>query len=275
MQTGIKRPDLIDAIVRRDFRVYMLGLTLTRRCNFTCRHCYRGPSQDFSISPETLDAILDEYKDILIARINLGGGEYCADVAALKMLADALRRKKIKYAQLAFVSNGAYPSKEFFHEINRIGEYSLMGEAWVEVSHDPFHIEQYKARGLDMEQCGKRFLEMASHYPYVRASVRSFMTPREVGIVDMGRATTLQGVFKYPHGQAYKFYTQEFTDYLSFSMFNGKLMLKSINFDAKGNICPPFLDWESEEKQKIGNIHTSDMTRVYLEHCTDLTQQEE
>jgi len=224
------------------------------------------------MAPETLDAILEEYKSMPIARINLGGGEYCADVAALKMLADVLRDKEIKYGQLAFVSNGAYPSEEFFYQLNRIGEYSLMGEAWVEVSHDQFHVEQYEQRGLDLEQCGKVFLEMAARYPYVKASVRSFMTPREVGIVDIGRARTLEDVFKYPHDEAYKFYTQEFTDYLSFSEVNGKLMLKLINFDAKGNIVPLFLDYESEERQTIGNIHTSDMTQVYIEHGIDLTE---
>mgnify|MGYP001559293081 FL=1 len=62
---------------------WTVGLSLTEKCNETCKHCYIGRKnlwkqfnyETLDLTKEQISALIPQFKEIGVTRVNFGGGE--------------------------------------------------------------------------------------------------------------------------------------------------------------------------------------------------------
>lgn len=92
-----------------------LSIFLTHRCNMACPHCLRGAAEDTDISPDTIDALLEQTE--MIDTLSLTGGEPLLAVETIKYIAYGLAKRGIMLFRLQIVTNGFEYNEQFVEAI--------------------------------------------------------------------------------------------------------------------------------------------------------------
>lgn len=130
------------AYIRKKYRLSLRTayIELGRKCNFKCRHCYQGESQDVAITPEVINALCDNI--LWIDELHLSGGEPMLYVDELRMILKIFKKRRIRVNYLGITTNMSMQSQEFADVYNEWAAYiSRPDESGLEVSIDPFHLE--------------------------------------------------------------------------------------------------------------------------------------
>ena len=130
----------------------------TRRCNFACSHCCRGDAQNLDISPESINALLDQTEDIGL--IGFIGGEPLLNLSAMDYVLTEMQRRYIPLNLFTITTNGYIFSNDFIDLIKRYANHIRVcndalpvGSVTVNISMDRYHTncekvqrnyEQYK-----------------------------------------------------------------------------------------------------------------------------------
>lgn len=124
-----------------------LQVEITRRCNMSCGHCYRGDAQDIDLSFDTIDNLLsqvDTLSDLLIT-----GGEPLLAIPVLQHLFDAITANNIRLEDFVITTNGSVHSNDFLRIVEEINNYIKgflaagddRSHVIVNVSIDKYHID--------------------------------------------------------------------------------------------------------------------------------------
>lgn len=92
-----------------------LSIFLTHRCNMACPHCLRGAAEDMDISPDTIDALLEQTE--MIDTLSLTGGEPLLAVDTIKYIAYDLAKRGIMLFRLQIVTNGFEYNEQFVEAV--------------------------------------------------------------------------------------------------------------------------------------------------------------
>jgi sulfatase maturation enzyme AslB (radical SAM superfamily) len=256
----LKDEKIVSAVKHGDIEVDNLWIEIWRGCPFNCEHCYHGPAQNVAMPQATMEAILDNYDGKLIDEIRLTGGEQSSNVEALEKFADALDRKKTKFRLISLVTNGWNMSDGFFKIIDRTAQLSQSKLAIIEMSNDFVHTEQYKRLGLDYSERLSNFLKAPDRWKGINTVNRAFQSKEQMDILPVGNAKKLQ-TFNSDIKQNSKILTFERNFFKP-----GAALLHDVNFDAKGNITLPIIEYTVGDENNFGNVHKDDLTKIYLEY---------
>lgn len=102
----------------------LVYLELTRRCNMQCPHCMRGPAQNIDLSEEDIDTFFDKFRNIVIQRLTLGGGEPTLKPDLIVYVIDKIINEKIMVGKLEMITNGQIFNEKVADAFNRFDEYN-------------------------------------------------------------------------------------------------------------------------------------------------------
>ena len=80
-----------------------LILEITHRCNMSCAHCLRGDAENMDMTPETVDALLDQTQAIY--DLTLSGGEPFINLDLVEYIAAAIEKKGVELWNFCVISN--------------------------------------------------------------------------------------------------------------------------------------------------------------------------
>ena len=98
-------------------------LELTRECNLSCKHCFRGESENVYMNPDLIDKVFKN-----TARINtllLTGGEPFLAINQLKRLRDIIMNDRTNVGEVIVVTNGTILTDEIIDILNHGGKIWL------------------------------------------------------------------------------------------------------------------------------------------------------
>lgn len=128
--------------IRKKYRLSLRTayIELGRKCNFKCRHCFQGESQDVAITPEVVNALCDNI--LWIDELHFSGGEPMLYVDEVRMILKIFKKRRIRVNYLGITTNMSMQSQEFADVYNEWAAYiTRPDESGLEVSIDPFHLE--------------------------------------------------------------------------------------------------------------------------------------
>jgi MoaA/NifB/PqqE/SkfB family radical SAM enzyme len=100
-----------------------VGFEVTRRCNLKCDHCMRGQAQNVNMTPDMVDAILNNEEISHIESILFSGGEPTLNPGIIVYTIDKIIRENIDVREVCMVTNGKIFSREIVEAFNRFNEY--------------------------------------------------------------------------------------------------------------------------------------------------------
>jgi hypothetical protein len=130
------------AYIRKKYRLSLRTacIELGRKCNFKCRHCFQGESQDVAITPDIINAICDNV--LWIDELHFVGGEPMLYVDELRMILKIFKKRRIRVNYLGITTNMSMRSQEFADVYNEWADYiTRPDQSGFDVSVDPFHLE--------------------------------------------------------------------------------------------------------------------------------------
>lgn len=86
-----------------------LVMEVTRRCNFACDHCLRGPAQNAVMSDVTIEQTIESLKHTNIDCITITGGEPFLVVPKIRKIFETVKKHEIPCG-FYIATNGAVPS---------------------------------------------------------------------------------------------------------------------------------------------------------------------
>lgn len=98
-----------------------LSVELTRKCQLNCKHCFRGKSQNLTISKETIDKFLSQTE--IIGYLHFTGGEPTLAIEEMRYFLDCLYKYRIPLFHLQIITNGYTKSEEFVQVVKRLFRY--------------------------------------------------------------------------------------------------------------------------------------------------------
>lgn len=109
--------------IRKKYRLSLRNTTieLGLKCNFKCRHCFQGESQDVAITPDIINAICDNV--LWIDELHFVGGEPMLYVDELRMILKIFKKRRIRVNYLGITTNMSMRSQEFADVYNEWADY--------------------------------------------------------------------------------------------------------------------------------------------------------
>lgn len=175
--------------IRKKYRLSIREafVELGLKCNFKCRHCFQGESQDVAITPEVVNAVCDNI--LWIDELHFAGGEPMLYVDELRMILKIFKKRRIRVNYLGITTNMSMQSQEFADVYNEWADYvAHPDESGLEVSIDPFHLEFITRHQIDQNIAFYRE-KCPSLKPKERIGV--FDNTMQKVIVSTGRAKNL------------------------------------------------------------------------------------
>lgn len=172
---------------KKKISIRICYIELGLKCNFKCRHCYQGESQNVAITPEVINAICDNV--LWIDELHFVGGEPMLYVDELRMILKIFKKRRIRVNYLEITTNMSIQSQEFAYVYNEWAMYiKRPTESGLAVSVDPFHLEF-----ITMEQIRKNIDFYRKKCPSLRKRDRVvlFDNTTQKYIVITGRAENL------------------------------------------------------------------------------------
>ena len=105
--------------------IHDLILEVTRKCNMSCKHCLRGPSQNVEMTRTIVDTLLDQCECIDIVSFN--GGEPSLNLDIIRYFFQECERRLHIHPAFGLATNG----KE--HQLELA---CILAEAWVKCDYD-------------------------------------------------------------------------------------------------------------------------------------------
>ena len=232
-----------------------LLLELTRQCNLSCAHCFRGEIENKYMSCEIIEKLFKN-----VSRVNtllLTGGEPLLAKDQLRKIADIINKDMMNIEDLIIVTNGTVLSDEIINIFFILKEKTNFQ---IRISSDKFHLLELKKKNL--EYIKNKNIALLKQYFDVTE-----MTPDEkVYVIDKrGKAQNLTQ----EDLDAINNYGDTKTKYI---FGNDKLLKKydetysvptiidenvvdgSLNIDVFGNITPTYYSFEDEGNNIYSNI---------------------
>ena len=82
-----------------------LNLMITKNCNFKCRQCLRGDSENLDISNDTLNNIFRP--NTVIFHLELNGGEVFSKPDLLRNIIDIIIKNRVLILEVSIPTNGS------------------------------------------------------------------------------------------------------------------------------------------------------------------------
>lgn len=133
-------------------KVDSLYLEITRNCTIECEHCLRGDKEQKNMTPETLENILKNIREI--KTLLLSGGEPLLAITILESLPKLIEKYHIKIETIGIISNGTVCSNRHIEALEKIKESCSNFKFFL--SSDLFHRLEWKRLGLE-EKVSKNF----------------------------------------------------------------------------------------------------------------------
>lgn len=175
---------------KKKISIRICCIELGLKCNFKCRHCYQGESQNVAITPEVINAICDNV--LWIDELHFIGGEPMLYVDELRMILKIFKKRRIRVNYLGITTNMSMRSQEFADVYNEWSMYvKRPDESGLAVSIDPFHLEFITMEQIRenikfyMEKCV--FLRKGN-----RINVFDNTTQKAINLVGRGENLTLE-----------------------------------------------------------------------------------
>lgn len=235
--------------------IQVLLLELTRKCNLSCMHCFRGNSEDKYMSLDLIDKIFKNS-----ARINtllLTGGEPLLALEQLERIRDNIVKDRTNVGEVIIVTNGTVLSKEI---ISILYDISTRADLKIKVSNDQFHELELIRNNLKEKK--QNNIELLN----VLFDVELEHPTNNVYIIDrVGRAKNLtQKDLDYissidKNNVRYVFSTDKSLEifrnnYPVPSFINEDVVEGSLNIDVFGNITPTYYSFNEEDDNRYSNI---------------------
>lgn len=140
-------------------------IQLTRRCQIKCKHCFRGEAENKDITPEVIDAWLNQTE--MIGLLHLTGGEPTLNLDMMEYLVKSLRKHGTLLMKLSLETNGYEKSERFIDILKEYAEVIKICHSFdlkkprtqdtitIAVSNDEYH----KAEGCNPEEAYKYYKE--------------------------------------------------------------------------------------------------------------------
>lgn len=224
-----------------------LIIEVTRKCNFTCGHCLRGPAQNKSISFEVADKLLSQISSI--GTLTFSGGEPSLNVPFMRYFLDKAREKGVDIGNFYLATNGGKSSgsDDFIHLLMDLYLYCSDNEiSAVDVSNDDWHdMNEKDENAIARLQC-LRFANIKGRLDYRH-------------VIAEGRGKTLNELNGVEDGRKIKpdeLYREEAT-------IQGECYV-----NALGDIIPGCdFSYCRQAKVKLGNILSSDLADLIPERA--------
>lgn len=189
-------------MIKKD-NIYWRGtfsLEITGKCNLNCPHCLNNGSQDYEISTEVIDRLLD-FSD-KFEELHFTGGEPTLALNKMDYFLEESKKRNIKIYSLNIMTNGTGFNVEFYNILDRykiyikqcLEEYfkkSISDECatthiTIGISDDEYHkvnaVEAYKkAKKLDFHKVA--FIGLATNGNIVAQVGRG----KDFGVTDFGK----------------------------------------------------------------------------------------
>lgn len=99
----------------------IFSLEITGKCNLNCPHCFNNGSQDYEISTETIDRLLD-FSD-KFEQLHFTGGEPTLALNKMEYFLEESKKRNIKIYSLNMTTNGTGFNVEFYNVLDRYKSY--------------------------------------------------------------------------------------------------------------------------------------------------------
>ena len=235
--------------------VRTLLLELTRECNLSCKHCFRGDSENTYMNPDLLNKVFKN-----TARINsllLTGGEPFLAIEQLRRLRDIIMSDRTNISEIIIVTNGTVLTEEIIQILN---DFSTRANLEIRVSTDAFHELELEKNNLKQkkEENIKKLIE--------KFNVNLDLPHEKVYIVDkVGRATNLTQEdldyinsidkrVKYVFGSDKRLEEYRKSYPLPVVLDDDYIVDGTLNIDVYGNIIPTYYSYEAEDNNRYSNI---------------------
>ena len=235
--------------------VRTLILELTRECNLSCKHCFRGESEKNYMNPDLLNKIFKN-----TARINtllLTGGEPLLAINQLRRLRDIIMTDRTNISDIIIVTNGTVLNDEI---IKILKDISTRADLEIRISNDAFHNLELEKKNLINKK--KENIEiLCNHF-----NVNSDLPNEKVYIVDrVGRAANLTQAdldyinnidkrVKYVFGSDRRLEEYRKNYPLPILLDDDYIVDGSLNIDVFGNITPTYYSYSGEDNNRYSNI---------------------
>lgn len=163
-----------------------LHLQVTRNCTLECEHCLRGDREIVNMSPQILDEIFKDIKNI--GRLLLTGGEPLLAIQTLEYLVELLKTNQVRVNKIILITNGTVLSDRVLKVLYDLQECSYLV---LRLSADIFHnLELEKRKMFELREKNLNILGQDKFYnfsQYLSDSVNN----RLLLLVNKGRASHL------------------------------------------------------------------------------------
>lgn len=235
--------------------VRTLLLELTRECNLSCKHCFRGESEKTYMNPDLLNKVFKN-----TARIHtllLTGGEPFLAINQLRRLRDIIMTDRTNISDIIIVTNGTVLSNEI---ISILRDLSTRANLEIRVSNDVFHELELDKNNL--KEIKNKNIEILKDY----FNVNMDLPNEKVYIVDrVGRATNLTQEdldyvnsidkrVKYVFGSDRRLEEYRKSYPLPVLTDEDYVVDGSLNIDVFGNITPTYYSYNAEDNNRYSNI---------------------
>ena len=122
----------------KKIKINYLFVDITAKCNLSCPHCMHGGNHDISMTPETMDNLLEHIG--YVRKLYISGGEISCDLDTLELFLHKLQIHKVKVERFRFFSNLMIQSERFISIIEKYQSYQMYPQAGkLLISHDIYH----------------------------------------------------------------------------------------------------------------------------------------
>ena len=233
--------------------VRTLLLELTRNCNIECRHCFRGESQDVSMSLDIIDYLFEN-----VCRINellLTGGEPFLAVDQLKCIRDNILKDYTNVGDIIIVTNGTILTLDI---IDILTDISTRANIVIRISNDYFHelelnkknLQSTKERNIKLLKQGFKIDEEKFNKIYIVDRIGRAMTLTDEDLLNINK-TSQETKYIFSNNRLLQEYRGQYP--------LPKLLMEDIvdgtlNIDVYGNITPTYYPYELEDRNSYSNI---------------------
>lgn len=232
-----------------------LLLELTRECNLSCKHCFRGESENFYMNPNLINKVFKN-----TARINtllLTGGEPLLALNQLERLRDVILSDRTNISEIIIVTNGTILTDEI---IAILKDISTRANLEIKVSNDAFHelelqknnLKELKTQNIiKLQELFKVDLELPNEKVYIVDRVGRGATLTQE---DLDYINTIDPSIKYVFGSNRRLEEYRKSYPLPKLLDEDYIVDGSLNIDVFGNITPTYYSYNAEDRSRYSNI---------------------
>lgn len=239
-----------------------LGMVLTEKCNFSCKHCMRGHSNNKNMDIETMVNTFDKVD--VINNLTICGGEPLIDYELFYTFIKRLLASGVIIGQYSFVTNGTFYTEEVDNLLKKLDEYVHQFDSCfkkkkrdipgtIELSWDNYHQEQLKKIAKTNYSLYQQYIEN------IKRLVHSayFQYTRDIDVVfNTGNAKNLEDASKIDIRYMPQYYFKK-----NNHLYHGPLL--GILTDGTISECDGEFDY-LRQNYNYGNINYDNLEEIIL-----------